>query len=100
MSKYLKLGGVLAAVVAFATCGVVVQAQQSNKIPRIGFVTAGSRSTISARIEAFQEGLRDLGYVEDKNLVIEWRYAQGKPDRIPELVAELVRLKVDVILSA
>ena len=73
---------------------------QVNKIPRIGFVTAGSRSTISARIEAFQQGLRELGYVEDKNVVIEWRFAQGQPDRLPDLVAELMRLKVDIILSA
>ncbi len=87
-------------VIAMIGAGAVVQAQQPNKIPRIGFVTAGSRSTIAARIEAFQEGLRDLGYAENKNIVIEWRYAQGKPDRIPELVNELVRLKVDLILSA
>jgi len=96
----LKWGGVVAVVVAFAICGVEAEAQQPNKIPRIGFVTAGSRSTIAARIEAFQQGLRELGYVEDKNIVIEWRFAQGQPDRIPELVAELVRLQVDVILSA
>jgi putative ABC transport system substrate-binding protein len=80
--------------------GAVVRAQQPTNVPRIGFVTAGSRSTIAARIEAFQQGLRDLAYTEDKNIVIEWRFAQGKPDRIPHLVAELVRLKVELILSA
>jgi putative tryptophan/tyrosine transport system substrate-binding protein len=86
-------------VIAMIVVSAVVHAQP-NKIPRIGFVTAGSRSTIAARIEAFQQGLRDLGYVEKKNIAIESRYAQGKPDRIPELVADLVRLNVDVILSA
>jgi putative ABC transport system substrate-binding protein len=51
------------------------------------------------RIEAFRQGLRELGYVERKNIVIEWRYGQEKPDRVSELAAELVRLKVDVIVS-
>ena len=55
---------------------------------------------IAARIEAFRQGLRELGYVEGKNIVIEWRYAEGKLDRIPALAAELVRLKVDVIVTA
>ena len=54
---------------------------------------------ISARIEAFRQGLRELGYVEGKNIVIEWRYAEGKLDRLPALAAELVRLKVDIIVS-
>ena len=61
---------------------------------------AVSPSTISARVEAFRQGLRELGYVEGKNIVIEWRYAEGKPDRLRELAAELVRLKVDVIVTA
>jgi len=78
----------------------LVEAQQPTKIPRIGFLTAGSSSTIPARIDAFRQGLRELGYVEDKNIVIEWRFGEGKLDRLPALVAELVRLKVDVILSA
>jgi len=76
------------------------EAQQPTKLPRIGFVTAGSASTIAARIEALRQGLRDLGYIEDKNIIIEWRFAEGKVDRLPALVAELVRLKVDVLLSA
>ena len=52
-----------------------------------------------ARIEAFRQGLRELGYVEGKNIVVEWRSAEGKPDRLPALAAELVRLKVDVIVT-
>ena len=81
-------------------CGAAATAQQPNKVPRIGFLTAGSPSTIGARIEALRQGLRELGYIEDKNIVIEWRFGQGKPDRLPDLVAELVRLKVDIIVSA
>ena len=76
------------------------EAQQPTKIPRIGYLTADSPSAISARIEAFRQGLRELGYVEGKNIVIEWRSAEGKLDRLPALAAELVRLKVDVIVTA
>ncbi|HEX7232461.1 MAG TPA: ABC transporter substrate-binding protein [Candidatus Binatia bacterium] len=100
MSQYPKWQGVLAICLGLAFGAASVDAQQPTNVPRIGFVTAGSRSTIAARIEAFQQGLRDLGYAEGKNIVIDWRYAQGKPDRIPDLVAELVHLKVDIILSA
>jgi putative tryptophan/tyrosine transport system substrate-binding protein len=74
-------------------------AQQLTKIPRIGYLVGASLSGASARIEAFRQGLRELGYVEGKNIVIEYRYAEGKLDRLPPLVAELVRLKVDVIVA-
>jgi len=77
----------------------VAQAQQPTKVPRIGFLSAISPSTVAARIEAFRQGLRELGYVEGKNIVIEYRYAEGKPDRLSALAAELVRLKVDVIVT-
>ena len=79
---------------------VIAEAQQPAKVPRIGYLAASSPSTNLARIEAFRQGLRELGYVEGKNIVIEWRYAEGKFDRLPELVAELVRLKVDVIVTS
>ena len=75
------------------------EAQQPKKVPRIGFLSATSLSTISARIEAFRQGLRELGYVEGKNIVVEYRYAEGKADRERELAAELARLKVDVIVT-
>src|SRR6266496_6448768 len=75
------------------------QAQQPTKVPRIGFLGTASPSTISARLEAFRQGLRELGYVEGKSIVIEYRWAEGKFDRLPDLASELVRLKVDVILS-
>ena len=75
-------------------------AQQPKKIPRIGFLSSVASSVLSARTEAFQQDMHDLGYVEGKNIVIEWRYAEEKPDRLSEFVAELVRLKMDVIVSA
>ena len=76
------------------------EAQQPKKAPRIGFLIGVSPSAFAARTEAFRQGLRELGYVEGKNMVIEWRYAEGKLDRLPALAAELVRLKVDVIVTA
>src|SRR5437762_3378026 len=75
-------------------------AQQPTKIPRVAYLTAVSSSVNPARYEAFRQGLRELGYVEGKNIVIESRYAEGKPDRISMLAAELVRLKVDVIVRS
>ena len=75
-------------------------APQPTKIPRIGYLVATSPSSNAARIGPFRQGLRELGYVEGKNIVIEWRYAEGKLDRLPTLAAELVRLKVDVIVTS
>jgi putative ABC transport system substrate-binding protein len=82
----------------FAFC-VPAETQESKKVPRIGFLTT-SPSVFPGRIEAFRQGLRELGYVEGKNIVIEWRYTEGKLDRAPALAAELVRLKVDIIVSS
>ena len=78
----------------------LAQAQQPAKVPPIGYLSGGSLSAMSARHEAFRQGLRELAYVEGKNIVIEWRSADGKPDRLPALAAELVRLKVDIIVTA
>ncbi|TMA85535.1 MAG: ABC transporter substrate-binding protein [Deltaproteobacteria bacterium] len=82
----------------FALC-LPAEAQQPTKIPRVGYLAANSLSDISARIEAFRQGLRELGYVEGKNIVLEWRSSEGKFDRLPALAAELVRLKVDMIVT-
>src|SRR5262245_28241812 len=76
------------------------QAQQPQKVPRIGFLNAPPTASIPARIEAFRQGLSELGYVEGKNIVIEYRSAEGKAERVPDLAAELVRLKVDIIVSS
>ena len=93
-------------VVALAVALVLIltlvtrnEAQQAKKVWRIGFLAATSPSVEAARIEAFRQGLRELGYVEGKNIVIEWRWAEGKFDRLPDLAAELVRLNVDVIVT-
>ena len=72
---------------------------QPPKVSRIGYLGLSFPSANVARIKALQQGLRDLGYVEGKNIVFEWRWAEGKADRIPELAAELVKLKVDVIVT-
>src|SRR5499433_4170221 len=83
----------------FAPC-VPSQAQQPKKVHRIGYLTVAPLSSNVGRIEAFRQGLRDLGYMEGQNIVIEWRSAEGKFERQGELAAELVRLKVDVIVSS
>ncbi|MGH7827480.1 MAG: ABC transporter substrate-binding protein [Candidatus Binatia bacterium] len=75
------------------------EAQQPNKIPRIGFLGAVSSSANLARAEAFRQGLRDAGYIEGQNITIEYRYAEGKFDRLSALAAEFVALKVDVIVT-
>jgi len=75
------------------------EAQQTPKIPRLGVLRASSPSAVPSRQDAFRQGLRKLGYVEDQNILIEYRYAEGKLDRLPDLAAELVRLKVDVIFA-
>ena len=76
------------------------QAQQPAKVPRIGFQLDSPVAAVAARIEGFRQGLRELGYVEGKNIIIEWRSSEGKVERRAEIAAELVRLKVDVIVSA
>jgi putative tryptophan/tyrosine transport system substrate-binding protein len=78
-------------------CFHLAEAQQAKKIPKIGWLTGGGVSTETG--EAFRQGLRELGYVEGKNIVIEWRVAEGKRDRVSALAAELVHLKVDVIIT-
>ena len=98
----MKKDGLLSILVVavLLTDGVIAQAQQPTKVPRIGYSSATSPSVNLARREAFRQGLRELGYVEGKNIVIEWRSAEGKFDRLPALVAELVRLNVDIIVTA
>ena len=89
---------ILVAVVLLAL-GVIAEARQTGKVPRIGYLSPTSPSVSPTRIEAFRQGLRELGYVEGKNIVIEYRYAEGKFDRLAALAAELVRLKVDLIVT-
>jgi putative ABC transport system substrate-binding protein len=96
MKNVLRLSAIIATVVG---CGALAQAQQPTKIPRIGYLNASSASSASSRIEAFRRGLRELGYVEGKNIVIEYRFAEGNLDRLRQLTAELVQINVDIIVS-
>ncbi len=86
-------------LVVLLDVAVIAEAQPLTKHSRIGFLNVGTPATSPARQEVFRQGLRDLGYLEGKNIVIEWRYAEGKPDRLPAIAADLVRLKVDVIVT-
>jgi ABC-type uncharacterized transport system substrate-binding protein len=91
---------VVAIVVALTLSGAVVHAQQEKKVSRIGYLSDSAPARETARSEAMGLALRELGYIEGNNIVMEYRYAAGKVDRAPELASELVRLKVDIILIA
>jgi putative tryptophan/tyrosine transport system substrate-binding protein len=90
----------LALIAMLLVLGFPAEGQQPAKISRIGWLAAGSPSGVAPLTDAFRQGLRQLGYVEGKNIVIEFRYAEGKFDRLPDLAAEIVHLKVDVIVVA
>src|SRR5262245_12159525 len=85
-------------VLLFAICSPA-SAQQTTKIHRIGYLTGARLGAITNRTDAFRQGLRELGYVEGKSITIEWRAGDGNFDRLPTLAAELVHLKVDVIVT-
>ena len=95
--KKAAVPSILVAVVLLAL-GVIADAQEPKKVRRIGYLSNSDPATESARSEAIRLGLRELGYIEGQNIAIEYRYSEGKPDRAPELAAELVRLKVDSIV--
>jgi putative tryptophan/tyrosine transport system substrate-binding protein len=82
----------------FVVAGTLAHAQQPAKIPRIGVLAGSSSAGEFSRVEAFRQGLRDLGYVEGKNIAIEYRYANAKFDKLPALADELIRLKIDVLV--
>jgi putative tryptophan/tyrosine transport system substrate-binding protein len=86
--------------VALLACAVIAEAQQAGKVYRIGMLVSGSIATHGNRIEAFRQGLRELGYVEGNNIVIEYRYAEGRSERFAALAGEIVSLKPDVIYVA
>lgn len=96
MSRRVAVGAILWLLVA----AITVEAQPATTTPRIGFVEAGSRSANQHLLDAFRRGLRDLRYVEGKNIVIEDRWAEGRTERFPELIGDLLRLKVDMIVVA
>jgi putative ABC transport system substrate-binding protein len=86
-------------LVTFFLTASLAAAQQTKKVPQIGFFDAGTFSSASLRIEAFHSGLRELGYVAGRNILIEYRFAEGNLNRLPDLAATLVRLQVDVIVA-
>jgi ABC-type uncharacterized transport system substrate-binding protein len=92
--------GLLTIFVTLAACGAVALAQQPKKVPRIGYLSSADPTRDSVGSEAIRLALRERGYVEGQNIATEYRYAEGKRDRIPELATELVRLKVDLIVVA
>ncbi len=93
-----KVSGFALCALLFVLC-VSAEAQQLTNIPRLGFLSPGDIASESTRIEAIRLSLRKLGYAEGKNIAFEYRYAERKVDRFPELLAELVRLKVDIIVT-
>ena len=98
--KKAGVSSILVAVLLLAL-GVIAGAQQPTKIPRIGILSPGSSAfPASARYDSFRQGLRELGYIEGKNIFIEIRYAEGKQDQLSDFATELVKLKVDVIVTS
>ena len=97
VSKSTALG--LFCALLFALC-FSAEAQEPKKVPRIGMLVQSSPSFVSTQLEAFRLGLRQLGYLEGQNIAIEYRYAEGKLDRLPDLASELVALKADVIVAS
>ena len=102
MVSAMKKAGVLSIlfVVILLAVAVIAGAQQPKKVPRIGYLSSQDPASESTRPEAIRQALRELGYIEGQNIATEYRYAEGKLDRLPELAAELVGLKVDIILTA
>jgi putative tryptophan/tyrosine transport system substrate-binding protein len=94
-----KLVTTIVVGVTFALCGAVAAAQQPKKVPTIGYLSGGDPSNPEPGVKAFRQGLLDLGYIEGKNILLESRYAEGQNNRMASLVAELVQLKVDVLVS-
>jgi ABC-type uncharacterized transport system substrate-binding protein len=94
------IGLVIILTLSLTRAPLAAEAQQAGKVARIGVLVATSAASASPRIEIFRKALREHGYVEGKNIAFEYRYAEGKLDRLPELAAELVGLKVDVIVTA
>src|ERR1041384_4039205 len=100
MSKYPKWGRILAVVFTLGLGGAEAEAQQPSKIPRMGYLSYGSVEIEKSQFAALRQGLRELGYLEGKNIIIEQRYAKGQSDKLPELIAEFLRIQVDVLVVA
>jgi len=92
------IGGIVTLILSLLTAPLTSQAQPAAHVPRLGLLIPSSFSVVASQIEAFRHGLRDLGYVEGQNITLESRFGDGQVDRLPALVAELVRLPVDVLV--
>ena len=92
------LGLMLTFALGLLVAPLTAEAQQPTNVPRLGLLIPGSASGFAPRIEAFRHGLRDLGYVEGRNITMAYRFTEGQADRLPELVAELIRLPVDIMV--
>ncbi len=96
----------MASLACYTLCALIcvssypVESQETKNIPRLGFLSTGAGQDDRDRLAVFREGLRELGYVEAKNILIEYRFADGKLDRLPELAAGLARLNVNIIVTA
>ena len=96
----MRITPVCLVVIAVLSWGAIAQAQQAKKVPRIGYLSSGNPTSESTRSEPIRLALRERSYIEGQNIAIEYRYGEGKRDRASELAAELVRLKVDIIVVA
>src|SRR5262250_480732 len=94
----MRLSRLLVVLIVVALC-FSVEAQQPKKVPRIGYLSPLSSARDATRRQGFQQGLRELGYTEGQNIIVEYRFAGGQLERLPELAADLVRLKIDVIVA-
>src|SRR6266436_1285278 len=94
----MRLIGLVILAFSLILAPLAAEAQRSGRIPRIGYLSNGNPAKVSTEREAFRRGLRELGWIEGQNVTIEYRWAEGNPDRLPALVAELVQVKVDVIV--
>src|SRR4029077_11251913 len=92
--------GLFAIVVVLTVCGARAEAQQTGKVPRIGFLGNSTASGSAVLVEAFRQELSKLGWIEGKNITFEYRFAEQKLERVPELAVDLVRLKVDLIVAS
>jgi putative ABC transport system substrate-binding protein len=93
-----KTRGLALIAMLLALC-VSVQAQSAEKMPRVGVLVSATPSAAAKRVEAFQQGLRERGFVVGKNIVLEYRYAEGRPETLPGRIDELICLKVDIIVT-
>src|SRR6476646_6353709 len=98
MSKYPKWVGLFAIIAALASCGARPQSQQTGKVFRIGFLDPSTASGSAVLLDAFRQELSKLGWIDGKNIAVEHRFAEGKSERMSEMAADLVRLKVDMIV--